>query len=139
MIKIYKLIYKGDIIYVGKTKLTLKRRKSSSNYSVPKEIYKECLIELIEEVDDVSRERYWIDFYIKSGINLMNKRGGDTKIGYTKLINKQKKELRGFVKKTPEEHRETRRLYRLKKRDELNKKRRERYRQKKDSKLPKLL
>ena len=149
MIKIYKLIYKGEIIYVGKTKLTLKRRKGSLNYSVPDDIYKESTIELIEETEDVSRERYWIDLYRDSGINLMNKRSGDhsddTKYEYIKAKLQKQKEKRDFKKKTDEEHKEMRRLYRLRKRDELNKKRREKYKQglswyhKKTSEPPKLL
>jgi hypothetical protein len=132
MIKIYKLIYKGEIIYVGKTKLTLKRRKGSLNYSVPDDIYKESIIELIEETKDVSRERHWIDLYRDSGINLMNKRGGDhnddTKYEYIKSKLQKKKEDRDFKKKTDEEHKEMRRLYRINNREKINEKRRQNYR-----------
>ena len=132
MIKIYKLIYKDEVIYVGKTKLTLKRRKGSANYSVPDYIYKESTIELIEETEDVSRERYWIDLYRDSCISLMNKRGGDhnddTKYEYIKVNLKKKKEDRGFVKKTEEHHKELRRLYRIKNKEKINDKRRQNYR-----------
>ena len=76
-LKIYKLIYNGEVIYVGLTKLTLNRRKSSANYSVPKEIYKLSKIELIEETDDKGRERFWIEHYLKLGAPLMNKSNGD--------------------------------------------------------------
>jgi hypothetical protein len=75
--KIYKLIYDGEIIYVGLTTLSLSRRKGSANYSVPKEIYKKSKIELIEETDNSGRERYWINYYLSIGCNLYNKRGGD--------------------------------------------------------------
>lgn len=75
MIKIYKLIYKEDVIYIGKTILSLGRRKGSGYPNIP--FYKECLIELIEETKDVSRERYWIEYYQNMGYKLMNKRNGD--------------------------------------------------------------
>ena len=77
MIKIYGLKIEDEIIYIGKTKLTLKRRKGSANYSVPIHIYKASTIFLIEETEDVSRERFWIDYYIQAGCNLYNKRNGD--------------------------------------------------------------
>lgn len=132
MTKIYKLIYKGEIIYVGRTKLTLKRRKGSANYSVPNDIYKESTIELIEETEDISRERYWIDFYRTSGSNLMNKRGGDhnddTKYDYIKAKLQKQKEDRGFVKKTEEHRKEQRKLYRINNREKINEKRRQNYR-----------
>ena len=132
MTKIYKLIYKGEIIYVGRTKLTLSRRKNSANYSVSNDIYKESIIELIEETEDVSRERYLIDFYRSSGSKLMNKRGGDhnddTKYEYIKAKLQKQKEDRDFKKKTDEEHKEMRRLYRINNREKINEKRRQNYR-----------
>ena len=78
MIKIYKIVYESNIIYIGRTKYTLKVRKSKKNYSVPAEIYKQSTIELIEETEDVSRERYWIGYYKSKGVKLMNIKGGDT-------------------------------------------------------------
>jgi hypothetical protein len=131
MIKIYKLIYKDEVIYVGRTKLTLNRRKNSSNYSIPKEIYKSSTIELIEETDDISRERYWINYYLSIGAKLMNKRGGDhneeTLKEYREKLLEKAKIKKGFVKKTPEEHKEVRKMYLINNRDILNEKRRERY------------
>ena len=73
MYKIYKLVYEGEVVYIGQTITNLMKRKHGgyrTNDELQK-IYKDCDIILIEETDDVSRERYWIDFY---GIeNLLNK------------------------------------------------------------------
>jgi hypothetical protein len=79
--KIYKLIHKGDVVYVGRTKSTLAKRKAWGYKGCGVEsIAKHCSIELIEETDDLSKERYWIDFY---GIDsLLNESKGDT--GLTK-------------------------------------------------------
>lgn len=75
MYKIYKLIYKGDIVYIGRTKRSLEaRKKDGYKNTCVEHIYKECSIELIEETDDSSRERYWINHY--SDI-ILNIRKGD--------------------------------------------------------------
>jgi hypothetical protein len=66
MYKVYKLVKDGNVVYVGVTKLELRRRKSvgyRNNTNGLHSIRHECEIILIEETDDVSRERYWIDFY----------------------------------------------------------------------------
>lgn len=76
-IRIYRLVYNNNIIYIGKTILTLEQRKKRANPTVPVEIYESSNIELIEETLDVSRERYWIALYKKVGIKLMNKRDGN--------------------------------------------------------------
>jgi hypothetical protein len=79
MIKIYKLIYNNEIVYVGQTKQKLNRRKGMG-YGKNEQldmISKKCSIELIEETDDISRERYWIDLLRSEGHPLLNKRGGD--------------------------------------------------------------
>ena len=76
MVKIYKLIHNGKIVYVGKTTQDLIRRKSSG-YGNTVSFYKECSIELIEETTDVSRERYWIERLRSEGHNLLNKQDGD--------------------------------------------------------------
>ena len=52
-----------------------------------KQFVKQCEIELIEETNDVSRERYWIDYYTELGFDLLNRRGGD-------MSEKQRKERR---------------------------------------------
>jgi len=75
MYLIYKLKYNNETIYIGQTKLTLKERKAAGYKHIP--FFRECEIELIEETDDVSRERYWIEFYKNQGCNLYNKNGGD--------------------------------------------------------------
>ena len=75
--KIYKLVYKGEVVYIGKTKTSLNRRKRAGYHwnEFLQSIRKECEMILIEETDDVSRERYWIDFY---GIeNLQNRIPGE--------------------------------------------------------------
>jgi hypothetical protein len=103
MFKIYKLVHAGKIVYIGCTTQELKRRKSNgyrSNEAV-NSIRKECEIELIEETDDKARESYWIRFYKKQGVNLLNIRDGITnldKTAYWKRFNtlnaKQLKEYR---------------------------------------------
>lgn len=76
MYKIYKLILEGKVVYVGRTKMTLKKRKSGG-YGKNTEILKESFIELIEETDDISRERYWINHYKDLGYELLNFEKGD--------------------------------------------------------------
>ena len=76
MVKIYKLIFKGEIVYVGKTKLSLERRKNGG-YSKSVPFYKECKIELIEETEDESRERYWIEKLSEEGHPLLNIKKGN--------------------------------------------------------------
>lgn len=77
MVKIYKLIRNNEVVYIGKTILTLQRRKNGAYTAMDKQFVKECDIELIEETDDVSRERYWIEYYRNQGCELKNKRNGD--------------------------------------------------------------
>jgi hypothetical protein len=76
--KIYKLVHSElGVVYVGKTKNTLKRRKSGSYKGTSVEnIAKDCSIELIEETNDDTRERFWIE-ELKKDNNLLNKKGGD--------------------------------------------------------------
>lgn len=76
MYKIYKLIFNGCVVYIGQTKLSLKRRKGSG-YGKYVPFYRECEIELIEETNDVSRERYWIEYYLSQGCPLLNILKGD--------------------------------------------------------------
>ncbi len=75
--KIYKLIYNGIVQYVGRTTITLKQRKSAG-YGKNTELFKSFNIELIEETDDISRERYWISYYRDINPNLFNIQSGDT-------------------------------------------------------------
>jgi Ni/Co efflux regulator RcnB len=75
MTKIYKLIHpEQGVVYVGRTKNTLERRKRGSYPEVIQSIKKECKIELIEETNDVSRERYWIGIHRDT---ILNERAGD--------------------------------------------------------------
>lgn len=76
--KIYKLLLDEQVVYVGRTKTSLMKRKSAGyNHTGYGELLKQSTIELIEETDDVSRERYWIKYYRDLGINLLNKYNGD--------------------------------------------------------------
>lgn len=103
--KIYKLIFKGEIVYVGKTKLSLKKRKSSG-YGKNVPFFKECDIELIEETDDDSRERFWISYYLSMGCPLLNKFKGN---GFDKkLYYEDNKE---YYENWREEHRECMKEY----------------------------
>jgi len=77
MIKIYKLIYNNEIVYVGKTKFKLTRRIQLGYSTNVEKILKDCSIELIEETTDVSRERYWIEKLRSEGHTLLNKLKGD--------------------------------------------------------------
>lgn len=137
MIKIYKLIYEGQVIYVGKTKLKLYRRKNSHNCSVPKDIYKESQIELIEETNDVSRERFWIQYYTSIGCILFNKRNGDhnnkSLKEYQKEYHKNKYQSK---RKTPKRSKEDKlqycREYYEKNKEDLRIKRKEWYEENKE-------
>ena len=75
--RVYKLIKDGEVIYVGITKHTLRRRKSIGYRTNPNGLHSirhQCDIELLEETDDVARERYWMDVYKDSP--LLNAKGG---------------------------------------------------------------
>lgn len=76
MFKIYALTYNNVICYIGQTKLSLSRRFAGKHYGIPYN-KKDMNIFLIEETDDVTRERYWIDLFTKHDIQLLNKRGGN--------------------------------------------------------------
>lgn len=109
--KIYKLIYNDKPIYIGLTKGTLERRKGGSNGSVPKEIYKESKIELIEETEDVSRERFWINHYLEMGFELYNRQMGNgwDRITHTNEYHKvyyREKNLKVYHREYMREYRE---------------------------------
>lgn len=89
--KIYKIIYHNEIIYIGQTKMSIERRFSYRHPNIPKDIKKESYIELIEKTNDISRERYWIDYYRSIGCNLYNiERGGGFNIKeYSKYYYKE--------------------------------------------------
>jgi hypothetical protein len=78
-VKIYKLVYDGKPVYIGKTKTSLKVRKQKGYKGTGVEpISNHCEIELIEETLEKGREDFWISEYIKMGFNLLNKRKGIT-------------------------------------------------------------
>jgi hypothetical protein len=82
--KIYKLIHNGVVVYVGRTKQTLNRRKNGSYKGCGVEsIHKECDIELIEETNDASREDFWVQHYKDT---LLNIRRGITGLTHKEVI-----------------------------------------------------
>lgn len=76
MNKIYKLEHQGNVIYVGRTKRTLKDRHKGKWPCIPIDKHELDII-LLEETEDVSRERYWIQYYKDLGCTLYNKTKGD--------------------------------------------------------------
>ena len=76
MIKIYKLIHDGQIVYVGQTKQKYLSSRKKLGYGDTIPFFKECKIELIEETDDITRERYWIDRLKNEGHPLLNMNRG---------------------------------------------------------------
>lgn len=132
-IKIYKLVYDDKIIYVGLTTLPLYRRKGSANYSVPKEIYKQSKIELIEETTEKNRERFWIEHYLSLGEPLLNKRNGDYSTkdeAYKDKLSKMREAYKlksTFKPKSQDEKKAYRRKWYKDNKERLNQKRREKY------------
>jgi hypothetical protein len=127
--KIYKLVKDGEVVYVGRTKLSLSRRKSSGFYNIDSSFVKECEIELIEETDDKSRERFWIDYYLSIGCGLLNKRNGDFK-DYHHQYEERKRKMRlerDFKPMTKEERLKSRREYYAKTKDRQNQRKRDKY------------
>jgi hypothetical protein len=127
MNKIYKLIHNGVVVYVGKTKQTLKRRKAGEyrgNASV-QEIYKECDMVLIEETNDVSRERYWIDYYRDT---LLNIEKGDTGLSRNEYVKEYGKE---WYQSNKEHHKEYNKKWYEANKEKINQYRRECYQKKK--------
>jgi hypothetical protein len=78
MIKIYKLIHDGQIVYVGQTTSKYLSSRKYNGYGNTVPFYKECSIEIIEETYDITRERYWIDKLTSEGHPLLNKISGVT-------------------------------------------------------------
>ena len=77
--KIYKLINLDtrEIIYIGITKNSLGRRRSGHISFMKSFGIENFGIKLIEETDDNSKERYWIQYYKDLGFNLLNKLNGN--------------------------------------------------------------
>lgn len=74
--RIYRLLLNGEVVYVGRTTLTLKRR-FSRGWGKHTEALRDSTIELIEETWDRTRERYWIKYYRDLGCPLYNITDGD--------------------------------------------------------------
>lgn len=86
--KIYKILNQlNEIIYIGKTTTSLEKRFYGNYKNIPNK--KECSIELVENTNDSSRERYWIEFYREAGCQLLNIYKGDG--FHKKEYNKQHK------------------------------------------------
>lgn len=154
--KIYSIEYNNEIIYVGYTKNSLKERKRGRYKFIPNDILKKSNMILIEETDDVSRERYWVNYYKELGCDLYNKRGGDglnhkeyiknynsnyyeNNKEYKKLLSKNYKEnnkeqyiqyMREYQKR--DENKEKRKEYENKNRDKINENKRRWYKNKKE-------
>jgi hypothetical protein len=126
MIKIYKLIYNNEVVYVGRTKHKLNRRIQLGYSTNVEKILKDCSIELIEETDDISRERYWIDLLKNEGHPLLNKIGGSTGLDHIEakkvyrennkesILEWQKEYQNGYYEKNKEDINRKRKEYRKK-------------------------
>jgi hypothetical protein len=77
--RIYKLVLDAKVIYIGITTLSLKRRKQNLDSSKHPNVdmFKRATIELVEETDILSRERYWIDYYLTANEPILNIRLGN--------------------------------------------------------------
>lgn len=111
MYKIYKLVLNGVPIYIGKTKelyYSVRRAKGYPSNQEVQSVIKECEYVTIEETDDASRERYWIDEYRKMGFKLFNKRRGDgiTKEEKKELVKNWHKENADYMKAVTKKWRE---------------------------------
>lgn len=78
--KVYKLIYNSELIYIGRTINSFSRRRSSGYKETClfghfgdnlREVISQCHYELIEETTDISRERYWIEYYLSVGCSTL--------------------------------------------------------------------
>jgi hypothetical protein len=118
MIKIYKLIYDNEIVYVGKTTQRLERRKAAG-YGDTVPFFKECLIELIEETTDVSREEYWIEKLRSEGHALLNKRGGETGLDRKEWFENNKQYFKEYRENNKEKIKEYIKEYRLKNKEKV--------------------
>lgn len=143
--KIYKLVHPElGIVYVGRTTMTLKERKSRGYKGNPEvqAIYKECAIELLEETDDVSREDFWIEKLLSEGHNLLNKRRGTTGLTHAefmKIYNEANREaIRAQKKVYKEANREKilqrQKAYYQRNKEEIKRKNLERYHKNKNQK-----
>jgi hypothetical protein len=135
--KIYKLVYNSRVVYVGKTKRTLHQRKQNGYKGCSVEsIYKDCDMVLIEETNDVSRERFWIEQYKDTILNIRKGNTGLSKEEYFKqwgVVNKEhKKQYNKEWRETNREHKsQYDKEWRESNREYYNEYMRERYQNKK--------
>jgi len=96
--RVYHLLSKsGDIIYVGITTKTLRKRLYGGYSWLDIEDYKMILI---EETDDHTRERFWIDKYTEQGYKLYNSQmPTDIERGTIKVDDSRKEYHREYGKK----------------------------------------
>lgn len=127
MYKIYRIVYEGKTLYVGKTKRTLKERLKTGFKFIPglESVIDKCQIEVIEETDDASRERYWIEEYKKQDMCWCNTRRGCSGLTDPKEVKRLWHELN---------HERKLWHYQIFK-DEINEKRRAKRKAKKDLKI----
>ena len=112
------MVYNGEVVYIGQTKTSLQRRKwAGYRGTVISEIANECDMILIEETDDVSRERYWIEFHKDTIWNISK---GDTGLTKKELKIKWISENKDKINQKQRERLENNK-------DEINRKRREWY------------
>ncbi len=100
--KIYYLTHNDKIIYVGRTKDPLHRRKIKGYIHIP--FYRECNIVLIEETTDLSREQYWIKTLREQGNNLLNKNRGESSISMTERYKLYYEENKDKIKEYHKEY-----------------------------------
>lgn len=105
MLKIYVLKFEGKVVYVGKTKQTLKKRKSIGYKSIP--FWRECDIVLIDESDVRGIEDYWVNYYKELGCELYNVRKGDTGLSRKEWRDENKEKAKEYIKKYYEDNKES--------------------------------
>jgi hypothetical protein len=125
--KIYRLILDGETVYVGQTIQKLYKRKGEHNHRKTFERVKESIIELIEVTNDITREHFWIDYYLNKGCILFNKRKGATGLNYEEYKkSKYWKEYMQEYQKT-EKHKEYKKKYREENKEKIKKSMKEYY------------
>jgi len=126
MIKIYKLIYDNEIVYIGQTKLKYLSMRKAAGYGDTVPFFKECSIELIEETSDSSRERYWIERLRSEGHPLLNKRRGVTGLDKKEYNKEYRKEYyENNKEKIKEDFKEYYKEYYEKNKEVINQKKKE--------------
>lgn len=145
MYSIYKLVHNNKVVYVGRTKMTLERRRGVG-YRWNKElqsILNECSMELLETTEDKNREKYWIKYHRDIGCKLFNQEAlynnkeycrkyyGDNKDYFKKWQQENKDKIKISNKKSHEKNRENfllgKKIWREKNREHIREKRREYY------------